>query len=53
MITSEWNWYYTIVNGDYLGGLNGYHYQSVVSESYSVESQFPIYYEIYSVIVDE
>ena len=36
-----------------LGGLNGYHYQPFVTESYSVESQFGIYYEMYPVIVDE
>ena len=51
--TSEWDWNYRIVHGDYLGGLNGYHYQPFVSESYSVESQFGIYYEMYPVIVDE
>jgi hypothetical protein len=42
-----------VVNGEYLGGLNGHHYQPFVSESYSVESQFGIYYKMYPVIVDE
>jgi len=50
---SYWGWSSTYVTGEWLGGLNGYHYDPIPIESHSVAEQFSIYYEIYPAIVDE